>query len=271
MTETVALLLALSAAATEPVPPPKPRALADAVLEFNRKAHFTLPVPGRAQAEKLVAGEVVRVFESSEDPLRPWRVVAMMLLPLPREAAYLARVDPHLDDVSDFAGARLSPPGANPASAYGYLPLPWPLEPRHWVVETTSNLALAKATGNRCWERWWGLAADGEAAGRKAVAEGKVPEVDSKMIASAIYTPVNQGAWNFIRITEGHTLLVYQVTSVVGGNIPDRAVAEFTLGRMRQLLTDVAGKAALVKGHYVGAHEVLNGADGLPIPVPAAP
>lgn len=236
-----------------------------ALAEFAARARFPLPPLGARRVGQLVRGEVVRIRDVPEDPERPQRVIGLRIADLPRDQVWVGYRDPHFVLDEEVAERRLGPPG--PAERwYGFLDLPWPFADRQWVVDVEDNVALAEASGNRAWERSWTLAADGPRAVAAAVADGGVSGVTPEMAARAIYTPVNHGAWLAISLPGGRSLLGYHVTSVVGGGIPDRLVADFALARLRSVLGGIVARAHRAPGHYGAGHAPVLGGDGRTIP-----
>lgn len=237
----------------------------EALAEFGAGARFPLPPLGDRRVHQLLRGEVVRMRDVPEDPERPQRVIGLRIADLPRDQVWVGYRDPHFVLDEEVAERRLGPPGPR-ERWYGFLDLPWPFADRQWVVEVEDNVALAEATGNRAWERTWTLAADGPRAVAAAVADGGVPGVTPDMAARAIYTPVNHGAWLAISLPGGRCLLGYHVTSVVGGGIPDRLVADFALARLRSVLGGIVARGHRAPGHYGAGHAPVLGGDGRAIP-----
>ena len=98
---------------------------------------------------------------------------------------------------------------------------------------------------------------------RPVIASGGLPPVSMDMLENAIYTPANSGAWFVIAMPGGQQMFGYHATSVIGGGIPDRLVAEFVLSSMEKLLRRIETRAAEeVADHYVGAHEPIAAGDG---------
>ena len=101
----------------------------------------------------------------------------------------------------------------------------------------------------------------------RVVQAGHIPGIDGAMADDAIWTPVNRGAWLTIQVPGAGTILGYHVTTVIGGNIPDRSVADYALLTMTKLLRGAEGRARdEVKEHYGADHEPLPGGDGRPLP-----
>ena len=82
--------------------------------------------------------------------------------------------------------------------------------------------------------------------------------------AEAIYLPINHGAWIMLRVRPRVTLLIYQVTTVVGGLIPDSIVLSVALSKLDELLYGVSECISKMRAHY-RVHEPFPGGDGLPM------
>jgi len=62
------------------------------------------------------------------------------------------------------------------------------------------------------------------------------------------------------------TLIGFQVSTVVGGVIPDVLVAQYSLFRMESILRTAEKRAATVHTHYRARHAAVPGGDGRPVP-----
>lgn len=265
---TVALLLAFApggaAAGVE-----DEAALGAALAEFNEHAKFLLPALDDDALRRLADHKVVRVRIVPEDPDEPQTVGGLLRISVPRDLVWVTLRDPHLGETDEVVEAVLSESADAPSRWYQYIEFPWPFAARQWVIDVIDNHALAAATDNRCWEHWWDLTPGQEQMGAAAVTAGRVPEVDVDELGEAIWLPVNKGAWVLIALPSGDTLLVYHVTTVIGGNVPDKVVADFSLLRMKRLLRAVERVALTVDEHFVSGHKPVLGGDGLPV-VPAS-
>ena len=146
---------------------------------------------------------------------------------------------------------------------YGYMDLPWPVTDRHWVVTSWSNHQLAKKTQNKHWERSWKRNEVSPDQLATLLTDISLPSfIDTP---SAIYTPVNEGAWAMLTIAD-QLLLVYHATTVIGGNIPDNVVAQFVVHTVDEMLIDIRDRARnQIKVHYRAPHKTIFGGDGGPI------
>ncbi len=254
------LLLGSGAALAQPPSGSIPQALA----AFNAHARFPLPALTAAQLDRLEAGKVVKIRQVSTDDGAPQRAIGLLRSSQPARGLWLSARDVHFTAIDELTEVQLTPPGHWPAQWYQYLDLPRPISDRHWVVDVTDTHVLAQTTG--AWEHAWVLAEDGPSLGASAVAAQRVPGVDEGRAAGAIYTPRNDGAWLVIDLGDGTTLLGYHVTSVIGGAIPDKLVADYTLLTLGKLLKGVEERTPRVIEHYDAAHEPIEGGDGVPIP-----
>jgi hypothetical protein len=252
-----ALLLTLAAQAQA--------APSEAITAFNAHAAFKLPELTPQQEAQLAAGEVVKMLERGSRE-GAWRATGMLLTDQPRAAIWLACQDPHFSFVDRATEKQLARDGDR-STWYAYLDLPRPMADRHWAVDVWNNHAVAAATHGMAWEHAWRLNPDGAAMVRPLVAAGEVGALTLEQLDEAVYTPVNNGAWVVISLSGGQTLLVYHAATEVGGRIPERLVAESTLGGMEKLLRRVEARAIDgIQAHYTGDHEPLVGGDGAPIP-----
>lgn len=96
---------------------------------------------------------------------------------------------------------------------------------------------------------------------------GNLKDLERSDLEACIVTPVNFGAWFYIDLGDGKSLLGYHAATVVGGNIPDSLVTRFVLAGLDELLGGVETRAReVVAGHYVEGHEPLRGGDGKVLP-----
>jgi len=150
---------------------------------------------------------------------------------------------------------------------YGLVDLPVPFSDRHFLIRTTVNSAMSRATDNACWERTWVLEKDGLDTMRPIVAAGKVKGLTLKRFESAIYVPANIGGWLALKLPGGKTLFGYHASSSAGGEIPDKAVSRLVFWGLGRLMADVIGHAARMRSHYVGGHSPIKSGDGGLVPL----
>ncbi len=257
-------MLGLLSIATALAAPPTDAQLVDALEGFNAHAVFPLPTLDAQQRAELLSGEVLKLLlPQGDDTLR---VVGLMYSEEPRDRIWLACQDPHFASPGAATELRMTVDGDR-GVWYGILDLPRPFSDRHWVVDVWNNHALAAATDGDSWEHPWQLREDGAHLALPWIEQGAVEGIDAEDFAQAIYTPVNHGAWLFIALPGGGSLAGYHATSVVGGNIPDRLVAEFVRRGLDDLLRRLERiSSETVATHYTAAHEDLPGGDGQTLP-----
>lgn len=235
----------------------------EALRDFNEGARFPLPTLSPSQIERLVQGKVLKLREVGESSDQPQRAIGLLRTHQSAASLWLAARDAHYTAVDELVEVRLTPEGQWPSVWYQHLDLPRPFSDRHWVVDVVDTHGLARASDGRCWEHAWQLSQDGLPTAEEALDAGRVPGIDSERAADAIYTPVNRGAWLVIDLGDGTSLLGYHVTSVIGGAVPDKLVADYTLFTLGKLLKGVAGRADEVVDHYDAEHTPIEGGDGV--------
>ncbi len=240
--------------------------ISDAIELHNSVSESPLPVLTPEQLEQLLAGKVVELFRRLSPPPDDtdvrYRIAAFHLVEFPRDWAWLASLDPHLLGGSRVRQVRLEEDGRGGGVSYGFLSLPWPLRDRHWLVRHEPEVALAKATNGRIWERTWQPAEGGEKEVYEFVGDRRIEGLTLKAVKRRVYLPFNTGAWTFCALDESHTLIAYEVTIASGGGFAGR----FAKKHLSSLLRTVASNAAKMRQHYDPSHKVLFGGDGLPIP-----
>jgi len=237
-----------------------------AIARFDTAAHFPLPELSDRDVERLLKGKLVRIREVPEDRDLPQRVVGLQVMDHPKEQVWVAARDWHESALEEMIEADLGPTADHHDRWYQYLDLPVPFADRHWVIEVWDNHAVPEATGGAAWEHPWELTEGGEALALEAVREGRIPGMDEARFERAVYTPVNRGAWAVLSLGDDETLLVYHVTTVVGGNIPDGLVARYSLFTLGRLFDRIEDRFPSVLEHYDADHEPFPGGDGRPIP-----
>lgn len=252
----IALLFPLASATT-------PDELRAALAHCARSA-TPMPAFDDAQIAALLRGEVVRSLERPPDD-RPRRAVAALLSPTSREDLWWAAQDPHFSVVDGLVEARLRTSSADAHSWYGFLDAPRPVADRHWVVDSWNNHALAEASGGRCWEHPWRLAADGLDLARAAHERGDIRGVSSEAFASAIWVPTSEGAWFAVTTGGPNTLFVYHTSASMGGAIPDWVVGRYIYGGLETMMRGLESRARERPGHYVHGHAPVFDGAGRPL------
>jgi hypothetical protein len=180
------------------------------------------------------------------------RIVGLIHVPADRDTAWVAIQDPHAGTLDGFVEENLADSTFDRRVVYQRISLPWPLQPRQWVVEVQNNARLREATAGAVWERTWTLSDR-----RGAAAESP----------SAVWLPANEGGWYLVDLGAEGTLVGYHVRTAIGGVVPDEAAVRWSYGAITKLLTDVRDRAQRwVPGHYGPAHAPVLRPDHSPIP-----
>lgn len=234
------------------------------ISRFNAGSVFDIPSLSDAQTTKLLRGEVVRLLHPTAGD--NYQVVGLLLVSLPMERVWLAGQDPHFATTA-ATEKRLTKSGDR-ATWYGFMDLPMGFSDRQWVVNVWNNHDLAQSTGNQMWEHPWQLHPDADTIGRAQAEAGTLGGITLAQYEAAVMTPSNEGALAFLATGPDETLLVYHATTAVGGNIPERLMAEFAKATLEGYLRKVEKNARdVVPTHYSGDHYEMLGGDGQPIPV----
>ena len=234
-----------------------------ALERFNEQAKFPVLIPEEKDLERLVAHKVVRTREMTH-PDKPQRVLGYYVMYAELEDVWVSARDQHLATVDDLIDHRLEDHDTFEVW-YQHIDLPWPFVDRHWLLNTADNRPLAKS--NVGWEHWWELSEDGPARAVKAISDGKIPEMSTERATGAIYVPDNEGAYSAIPLSKERTLFVFHATSTVGGNIPDKLIATYTLVTMNKFMTMIEERVPEALRHYSGDHVPIKAATGTPIPL----
>jgi len=243
------------------------RDVREALGVFNRLAAEPVPLLDPDQVEALLRGDIVKIREVPGGPEQPQRVIGYVLYDLPRPQVWIAATDPH----ASYSGGmlreeRIVVDDAGTSVWYQHLKLPWPVQDRHWLIRIRKNRELASQSEGRIWEHSWALDEKGESFVAEFIRAGHIKSVALEEATKSIYTPVNHGAWIVASMPGDCSLLVYHVTSVVGGSIPDSFVAEWAMLTLDNLLRKVGEFSRGIPQHYVEGHDIARGADGVPIP-----
>lgn len=254
-----ALLLAASLPSAAAHHPADAAVLASVLAEFNQRAHTPLPTLTGPQLLDLAAGDVVSVVHRRADG--QYLVVGLGRSDAPKEAVWLAKMDPHYrSDVAVEEALRID---RHAETWYHRIDLPAPFPDRHWVIDVWDRPELAAQTRGTMWERPWQLRPDGLAEARARAADGRLGSVSPASMDAAVATPVNEGALAFLDLPGGGSLFSYAVVTATGGGIPDRLVAEFMRAKMAGKIEAVVERSQEeVPHHYTAAHPTLRGGDG---------
>ncbi len=208
--------------------------------------------------ETLARGEVVRYRRTESETVDG--AVGVAWVPYPAEDLWLGAID----DVHQHLAEGLTEtwlPGTVPGHKvlYQHYDVPPPFSDRHWVVVIENNPALYEASDGVVWERTWDLDS------RNTEALLDVPPGTVENPEEALWTPVNRGGWLLIP-AEGGTIVVYQVSSDIGGNIPEELVVRFAMASLGSMIDHLQTLAQQTPDHYVGDHFLIVRPDGTPIP-----
>jgi hypothetical protein len=261
------LLIALQGASAEPAP--QNTLIKSALDEFNASATYRLPQLSVSQLEALDSGRVVTILDRQGGSEQPRRATGLLKSTVDRDLLWLACQDLHFQIQEQTKELRISLDGVDKAQWYGFIDLPWPFNDRHWVVDVRNNHSLAQKTNNRAWEHSWTLVPQEKGVDLMApqIRDDQVKGVTHELFDSAIYTPVNHGAWVAIDLGN-EAIFGYHTTTVVGGNIPESTISHFVYQGLEKLLIDIESRASQqIPSHYVSGHgDVIIDGAGQPIP-----
>lgn len=148
--------------------------------------------------------------------------------------------------------------GASPKRLYQRIDLPWPVQDRHWVIESRTNLALA-ARAPSAWERAWTTVPTALPATRDS-------EPDPAAWDAATGVPRNDGAWLLVDAGPHRTLAVYRVAVDLGGVVPPAAVAGWTASTLGEVYATLEADAQALAARGEAGCVTQPGGDGVPIP-----
>jgi hypothetical protein len=247
--------------------PPNLEELSTGLQGFNEGAHFPLPALDETDLQTLLDGEVVRVMERSGTPGRPSRAVGLILSEVPRDQVWVSCQDPHYSQSEQVSEAVLASPAPHIVTWFGLLDLPGPFLDRVWVVDVVDNHELARKTENHAWEHYWDVNPDAETLAAEAVAEGRVPGVDSAFLGRAIFTPTNSGAWLIVDLPGGYSLFGYHSSTELAGSLPTNLVIQFVHAQLGSMLEEIVERGrSQAPSHYNASHGPdVRGGDGAAI------
>ena len=238
----------------------------NAVNIYNSHARFLLPTLNSAQYASLKEGTVVTLLDKT-DPDDPQRAIGMLLSPVPAKQLWISCQDSHFSQQSSTTEKRLSLNTDRSAEWYGFMDMPWPFSDRHWLVNVSNNISMAAKTNDACWEHPWDLILGEKSKIYSHLGKKPLANISKEMVDSAIYTPVNKGAWGLIQI-EDQNLLVYHATTVVGGSIPTDLVVKLVRTSLNDMLKNIETRALNeVPTHYTDEHSLILGGNGKNIPL----
>lgn len=242
-------------------------ALVAAIREFQLHAHYSLPLPDAKRRAQLIDGKLVKMRLPSADG-EPVGALAMVVSDLSKAELWVGSADGDMGDPPDEVISHDLPLlGGEMFRWYGYVRLPAPITDRHFLIQTTVNRPLEKETNGRMWSRHWAMEPGGLDTARELVAQGAVKGVSMDRFDAAVWVPHNTGAWLFLDLPDGRTLLGYQATASLGGGFPDGLVSRTLYWGLERLMSEVVGQAHQARAHYRVGHAPIIAGDGLPLPV----
>lgn len=256
----------------QPVPDPAslrpdgPATLDEALAACATNPIHALPPLTDKQKQALLDGDVVRILDRRDDD-EPSAAVGIAILKAPREALWVATQDPHAQVDPSLTEFVIESRGGDRLLWYGYFDLPKPLQDRQWVVESSNNHAMARITGQRCWEHAWVLVDDGLSAIRETVAKDQPRGITLDHLERAIFTPTNRGSWTMADLGDGRVLTAYSARTTVAGLIPDWLMAQLAKSRLEKLMRSLEKRAnTWSPDHYKAGHPPVAAGDGRPVP-----
>jgi hypothetical protein len=257
-----AAILADAAAAS---PDPAALGAAWAEVEPSLRAKGRLSVPSFTEADwaKIAKGEILKRRLPSAGAIDA--ALGVGFLPYGIDAVWVGI----LDDVHDDLVEGLSEtwlPGTTPHSKrlYQHLDLPAPFDDRHWAIRVQNTQALHAATAGKAWERVWAIDPAGQGA-LNELPSSFLTAPDAPNPNEALWTPVNEGGWTLVP-AQGGVIVVYQVRTDIGGNIPDELVLQYALSTLDELIEHVGELAARAPSHYRLGHYDIVRPDGARVP-----
>ncbi len=232
---------------------------------YRQHASFPVPELDATQLERLDSGEVVKL-RLPRDGDNPVGAMALVLTEQSKENMWLSSLDDDQPYPDDFMMHMLPTLGSELQRWYGFMDVPAPFDDRHFVVRTTINESLHDKTGGSMWERWWVLDTSGEQAMRGVIEAGGFTRLDLDRFEDAVFLPANRGAWIFLDLPDGRLLFAYHTAAALGGVVPDRLVTGYLYRGLDDIMARTMKRAAEMKSHYVGGHEVLMSGTGKPLP-----
>ncbi len=175
------------------------------------------------------------------------RVAAARLVALPATAMWLGVTDDHpIEPIRGLQEHALRGAWSSPKLLYQHIDLPWPFEDRQWVIELRNNARLYGEA--RVWERSWVLADSASAA--------------QYWDPAALSTPVNEGGWLMVPVSQQRTLVLYQARASLGGVFPESAVRAWTAATLDEMFSRYERNAASMSTRYGAGCAPQPGPDG---------
>jgi hypothetical protein len=249
----LALLLSMAFAA-------EPKDIVAALTNFNEHARFAVPIPGENDLERMVKKRVVRIRHVSS-PDEPQQVIGYYVMSGTMRQVWISARDPHSSTIDDLIDQQVQNHGKGREVWYQHMDLPWPFVDRHWLLDVADNHAAAKAGVG--WEHYWELSDNGPERAAEYIAAGGIPDMTTERAAPAIYVNDNVGAYFVAPLPNGESLFCFHAKSTVGGNIPDRLIADYTAMTMNKYLTAIEKRIDEMEKHYADpSHKPIFAGDG---------
>lgn len=219
-------------------------------VEAQRLELARYPVRLRDGDFNTLAGgkHVARIVRSPEGD----RIEGALHIEASLEAMWVALHQTESRDTGDGVSQSLLKSSPSRRVLFVYMDAPWPMQNRQAVVEVRYNAPLMAATSGDLWERAWRI-------GEPGLATAADPE--------ALWMPVNNGAWQMLRLNDGSTLAALSLSVDVGGAVPTEAAVRWGVATLGSVLRDLEDTARRAPSIYKGDHEVFYRPDGQPIPV----
>ena len=242
------------------------------MARYSSVSAFPLPALDDEKMKKLFDGEVVRFREKwrlpseGEEAQERHRVLAFRLIRAPRLVVWLATMDQHYKLNDAITEVVLSAGADGTSTWYQFMDLPWPIRNRHWVITLSQTVDVCTKTDGVAWEQKWRLVPDGEKTALDLAAAGNAGGLSLDKVEGARYLKANEGAWAVFALSDDLTLIAYNLTTVLGGLVPESMAARFAQRALEDLMDRIAANVAKVPGHYVGEHGPIFAGDGTAIP-----
>jgi len=227
------LLFAALAAAPTP-------ALAGEVQEALQllAAHAAHPLPpvSARDLDRVVRGQEITLVSGE-------RIAGLAIIEAPKEAVWATVHDQAVTGDPAVHELRLSVAADGTEVWYGRMGLPSPLDDRQWVVRSTIDTELHRASGGVAWARSWTEVPGGLELARPALAAGHLPGVGVEALSDGVETPVNRGGWLLVSLGPDRTLVAYHARTDLGGSVPVWLVRDVARRQVGALLRRVARAA----------------------------
>lgn len=233
---------------------------------YNANAEVPVPALSGKQIQEVLNGGVAKIRERGASVDAPQRALGYILIDHPRPAVWLAALEPDYIPVKGLTEFMTKTDSIGNSTWYQHIKLPWPVTNRHWLIDLENNTELADATRGKVWEQTWDLNPGREPEAKRIVGRGLVSGITVAEAQKSIFTPVNHGAWIAVRLRDDKTMLIYAVTSVIGGMIPESLVIRYAMSTLDELLYGIADRAEKMRTVFPNGNYPVPGGDGKPFP-----